>query len=78
MAWRAGVDRAAAAPENKEVMAELLEKNPKNVPPNVEFYRNAELLKGLQTRRTMDSAMWEGPRLRIFQRIESILIISIM
>ena len=46
MAWRAGVDRAAAAPENKAVMAELLKKDPKNVPPNVEFYRNAELLKG--------------------------------
>ena len=47
MAWRAGVDRAAAAPENKAVMAELLKKDPKNVPPNVEFYRNAEFLKGV-------------------------------
>ena len=46
MAWRVGVDRAAAAPENKEVMAELLKKHPKNVPPNIEFYRNAEMLKG--------------------------------
>ncbi len=46
LAWKAGVDRAAAAPENKEVLAELRKKNPKNVPPNVEFYRNAELLKG--------------------------------
>ncbi|MBT5813940.1 MAG: DUF1592 domain-containing protein, partial [Opitutales bacterium] len=44
--WKAGVDRAAAAPENKEVLAELLKKDPKNVPPNVQFYRNAELLKG--------------------------------
>ena len=46
LAWKAGVDRAAAAPENKAVMAELLRKNPKNVPPNVEFYKNAESLKG--------------------------------
>jgi hypothetical protein len=46
LAWKAGVDRAAAAPENKEVLAELLKKDPKNVPPNVQFYRNAELLKG--------------------------------
>ena len=46
LVWKAGVDRAAAAPENKAVMAELLEKDPKNVPPNVQFYRNAEMLKG--------------------------------
>ena len=46
MAWRAGVDRAAAAPENKKVMAELLKKDPLNVPPNVQFYKNAEMLKG--------------------------------
>ena len=44
--WKAEVDRAAAAPENKKVMAELLKKDPLNVPPNVQFYKNADMLKG--------------------------------
>ena len=47
LAWRAGVDKAAAAPENKEIMAELLSKSPDNVPSNVKFYKHAHLLKGI-------------------------------
>ena len=27
--WKAGVDKAAAAPENKEIMAAILKENPK-------------------------------------------------
>ena len=52
MHWKAGVDKAAAAPENREIMAKLLKDNP-NIDPaafpkkaGVDFYRHAQSLVG--------------------------------
>lgn len=44
--WKQGVDKAAKAPENKEVMAELRKKYPTLDTDPVRLYRNADRLKG--------------------------------
>lgn len=45
--WKAEVDKAAALPENKEVLAQLLEKYKlDDLTDNVRLYQNADLLKG--------------------------------
>ena len=59
-------------------MAELLKQNPKNVPPNVEFYRNAEMLKGAPNPKDYGFRDVGRAAFAIVQGIESILIISIM
>ena len=52
MRWKAGVDQAAAAPENKKIMAEILQENPKfdlSSWPSASaflFYRHAHKLIG--------------------------------
>ena len=52
MRWKAGVDKAAAAPENKEIVAKILEENPKldlSSWPSASafmFYRHANQLIG--------------------------------
>ena len=52
MHWKAGVDEAAAAPENRKIMAEILEENPKfdlSTWPSASaflFYRHAHKLIG--------------------------------
>ena len=45
--WKAEVDKAAALPENKEVLAELREKfKLDDITGNLRLYQNADLLKG--------------------------------
>jgi hypothetical protein len=50
--WKAGVDKAVAAPENREIMARILKENPTidlsafPARPGYEFYRHAERLIG--------------------------------
>ena len=52
MRWKAGVDKAAAAPENREIMAEILRENPKfdlsafPAASGFLFYRHAHKLIG--------------------------------
>ncbi|WP_145368155.1 DUF1592 domain-containing protein [Maioricimonas rarisocia] len=52
MRWKAGVDKAAAAPENREIVAEILKENPKldlsdwPSPAAFQFYRHAHKLIG--------------------------------
>lgn len=52
MRWKAGVDKAAAAPENREIVAEILKANPKfdlsawPSPSAFQFYRHAHKLIG--------------------------------
>ncbi|EDM27053.1 hypothetical protein LNTAR_07409 [Lentisphaera araneosa HTCC2155] len=46
-AWIAEVDQVAALPENKKIMDELKKEDPKLVPGNIEFYRQANKLKGM-------------------------------
>ena len=45
--WQAGVDKAAAAPENQAILAELRKKDPRlNDPGSIVLYNHADLLKG--------------------------------
>ena len=48
LGWKAGVDKAALAPENREVLAEIRKKfKVTDLTDNVRLYQNANLLKGV-------------------------------